>query len=118
VHHRAAVHGGQRSGQLHGQLGQLVGPERLRQLGEARATRVLHHDRVAVLRRVHQLRHAVGAAQPLEHPDLVPESALRVRSQRLLADDRPPAEREPGHARAVAGVHDRDGGGGHQISRR
>ena len=76
VHHPTAVHGGQRTGQLHGQRDQVVDGERLRQLGEGRATRVLHHDRVGVLRRVHQLRHAFGAAQPLEHPDLVPEPAL------------------------------------------
>ena len=60
------------AGQLHGQRDQLVGVERLRQLGEARATRVLHHDRVGVSRRVRQLRDAFDAAQPLEHRDLVP----------------------------------------------
>jgi hypothetical protein len=118
VHHATAVHRGQRFGQLHGKPHQIVDGERLRQRGEARATRVLHHDRVRVLRRVYQSRDPFDAAQPLEHPDLVPEPARRVRSQRLFADDRPPVEGETGHARAAAGVDDRAGRGGHQISRR
>ena len=90
MHHAAAVHPRHRPGQLHRQLDQLVDGQRLRQLGQARAAGVLQHDRARVRRRVHQLRDPADAAQPLEDRQFVPQPPLRVRSQRLLADDRAP----------------------------
>ena len=60
------------------------------------------HDRVRVPRRVHQLRDPVDPAQPLQHRPLVPQPAVRVRPQRLLADHRAPGKEQPSHPRVIA----------------
>ena len=49
-----------------------------------------------------QLRDPRDPAQPLQHRQLVPQPPLRVRPQRLLADDRAPGQEQPSHARALA----------------
>ena len=95
MHHPPAVHPRHRPGQLHRQPDQVIDRQRLRQPGQARAARVRQHDRPRVPRRLHQLRDPVDTAQPLQHRQLMPQPPLRVRSQRLLADDRAPREEQP-----------------------
>jgi hypothetical protein len=46
------------------------------------------------------------AMRAFQHRDLLPQPPFRVRSQRLLADDRAPRQEQPGDASALAGVHD------------
>ena len=106
VHHTPPVHPRHRPGQPHRQPDQLVDGQRLRQPGQARAADVRQHDRPRVPRRLHQLRHPVDTAQPLQDRQLVPQPPLRVRPQRLLADDRAPGKEQPSHPRALALVHD------------
>jgi hypothetical protein len=102
VHHPPAVHPGDRPGQRHRKPDQVIGGQRLRQAGQARVTDVLHHDRSRVPRRIQQLRDSLDTAQPLEDRHLMPQPALCVRPQRLLADDRAPSEAQPRDARVFA----------------
>ena len=102
VHHPPAVHPRHRPGQLHREPDQVLDGQRRRQPGQARATDVRQHDRPRVPRRLHQLRDPRDAAQPLQDRQLVPQPPVRVRPQRLLADDRAPREEQPGHPRAFA----------------
>ena len=102
VHHTPAVHLRDRPGQVHRKPDQVIDGQRLRQLDRARAADVDQHDRARIRRRVRQLRDPRRAAQPLEHRQLVLQPPLRVRSQRLLADDRAAGEEQPRDARAFA----------------
>ena len=106
VDHPPPVHPRHRPGQPHPETGQLTGRQRLGQARQARPAGVRQHDRPGVPRRLRQLRHPRDAAQAFQHRGLMPHPAFRVRSQRLLADDRAPGEEQPGDARALAGVHD------------
>ena len=106
VHHPRAVHPGHRPGQPGRQPGQLTGRQRPGQPSQAHAARIRQHDRARVPRRLRQLRDPFDTAQPLQHRPLVPEPAVRVRPQRLLADDRAPSQEQPSHACAAALMHD------------
>ena len=92
VHHPPAVHPRHRPGQLQPEPDHAIDGERLRQPGQARLTRVRQHDRPRIPRRLRQLRDPGDTAQPLQHRHLMPQPALRVRPQRLLADDRAPGK--------------------------
>jgi hypothetical protein len=105
VHHPPAVHPRHRRRQLHRQPDQATGRQRLGQPRQARAAGVRHHDRPRIPRRPRQLRHPRGTAQPVQHRHLMPQPAVRVRPQRLLADDRAPGKEQPGDARALTLVH-------------
>jgi hypothetical protein len=106
VHHPSAVHPLHRPRQLHRQPDQSIHREWLRQSCEACATSIGQDDRSRVRWRLRQLRDPSHTAQPLQHGQLMPQSAFRVRPQRLLADDRALREEQPGHARVLALVHD------------
>ena len=106
MQHPPAVHRGHRTGQLHRQPDQLSDSQRLGHLRQAHATRVRHHDRTLVPRRLHQLRDPHHTAQPLQHRHLMPQPPLGVRPQRLLADHRAPRQQQPNHTRAFGLVDD------------
>ncbi len=104
VHHPPAVHPRHRRRQLHRKPDQVIDRYRLRQPGQARAAGVRHHDRPRIPRRLRQLRDPLATAQPLQHRHLMPQPAVRVWPQRLLADDRAPGKEQPGD-RACAHSH-------------
>ena len=90
------VHPRDRPGQRHRQPDQLVDGQRRRQPGQRSVAGVGQHDRPRVPRRrppaaPPRRRHAAAPACA----SLVAQPAVRVRPQRLLADDGPPGEDQP-----------------------
>ena len=88
----APVHPRHGPGQRHRQPEQLVDGQRRRQRRPGSCRRRRPARSIRVPRRVHQLRDPLDPAQPLQHRRLVPQPALRVRPQRLLADHRASGE--------------------------
>ena len=104
MHHAAAVHRRDRAGQGRCEREQLVDRERLRQVTQRCIAGVGEHDRAVRprRRRVHQLRHTLDPAQPLEDRELVAHTTLGVPAQRLLADDDEPRQPHAGDPRTIA----------------
>jgi hypothetical protein len=102
VHHPPAVHPGNRPSQVQREPDQVVDGHGQHLPGQARVARVHQQDRPRVPRRLQHLRDAGDTAQPLQDRQLVPQPAVRVRSQRFLADGRAPRQVQPGHPRALA----------------
>ena len=104
VHDTPAVHLRDRPGHVRRKPDEVIDGQRLRQLDRACVAGVDQHDGARIRRRVRQLRDPHRAAQALEHRQFVLQPPLRVRSQRLLADDRAAGEEQPRDARALARV--------------
>jgi hypothetical protein len=89
MHDAATMHVGHRSGQLLRQADQIVHREWLNHVRQAFPATIRERDRAWIARFIEQLGHAHRPAEPLEESQLMLESALTVRTQRLFANGRP-----------------------------